>query len=72
MVCRQCGTEIAAKAIICYKCGMATAEPSVGRGSNGGRGFSSGKSAGAKAPAYVWWIIIVVLAAAAWWWLRSR
>ena len=26
MVCRQCGTEIADKALICYKCGTATTE----------------------------------------------
>ncbi len=27
MKCRQCGTEIADKALICYKCGMATTDP---------------------------------------------
>ena len=27
MQCRQCGTEIAAKAIICYRCGAATTDP---------------------------------------------
>jgi hypothetical protein len=27
MVCRQCGTEIADKAIICYRCGAATTDP---------------------------------------------
>ena len=27
MVCRQCGTEIADKAIICYRCGAGTADP---------------------------------------------
>jgi hypothetical protein len=27
MVCRHCGTEIADKAIVCYRCGQATAEP---------------------------------------------
>ena len=26
MQCRQCGTEIAEKALICYRCGTATAE----------------------------------------------
>lgn len=26
MTCRQCGTEIADKALICYRCGTATAE----------------------------------------------
>jgi hypothetical protein len=29
MVCRQCGTEIADKALICFRCGAATSEPRV-------------------------------------------
>ena len=27
MKCKQCGTEIAEKALICYKCGAATTDP---------------------------------------------
>ena len=27
MICRNCGTEIAEKAIVCYRCGTATAGP---------------------------------------------
>jgi len=27
MKCRQCGTEIAEKALICYRCGTAVSEP---------------------------------------------
>jgi len=27
MLCRACGTEIADKAIVCYRCGTATTEP---------------------------------------------
>jgi hypothetical protein len=27
MQCRQCGTEIAGKAIVCYRCGTATTDP---------------------------------------------
>ena len=27
MLCRNCGTEIADKAIICYRCGVATTDP---------------------------------------------
>jgi hypothetical protein len=27
MICRHCGTEIADKAIICYRCGAATTDP---------------------------------------------
>ena len=29
MICRQCGTEIADKALICYRCGQATTEPRI-------------------------------------------
>jgi hypothetical protein len=29
MMCRHCGTEIADKALICYRCGKATAEPRI-------------------------------------------
>lgn len=29
MLCRNCGTEIADKALICYRCGTATTEPRV-------------------------------------------
>jgi hypothetical protein len=29
MTCRHCGIEIADKALICYRCGTATAEPSL-------------------------------------------
>ena len=29
MRCKHCGTEIAEKALICYRCGHATAEPRV-------------------------------------------
>lgn len=27
MICRACGTEIADKAIVCYRCGAATTDP---------------------------------------------
>ena len=29
MICTHCGTEIADKALICYKCGNATTEPRI-------------------------------------------
>ena len=29
MICTHCGTEIADKALICYKCGHPTAEPRI-------------------------------------------
>jgi hypothetical protein len=29
MICRNCGTEIADKALVCYRCGTATSEPAL-------------------------------------------
>jgi uncharacterized membrane protein YvbJ len=29
MLCKHCGTEIADKALICYRCGHATTEPRI-------------------------------------------
>lgn len=29
MICRHCGTDIADKALICYRCGNPTSEPRV-------------------------------------------
>jgi MYXO-CTERM domain-containing protein len=31
VICRQCGTEISDKAIVCYRCGHSTAAPAAGR-----------------------------------------
>ena len=35
MTCRHCGTEIADKALICFRCGKATAEPRIAPPSEG-------------------------------------
>ena len=40
MQCRQCGTEIADKALICYRCGAATTEPVFRPGSQSERRVS--------------------------------
>ena len=37
MRCRQCGTEIADKALICYRCGTATTEARFKAPAAGGR-----------------------------------
>jgi hypothetical protein len=29
MICRHCGTEIADKALICFRCGASTTEPRI-------------------------------------------
>jgi ribosomal protein S27E len=76
MTCRKCGTEIAAKAIICYKCGTATTEPAGGGlqvdPAGVGRNFSSGRGGGTKVPAYVWVIIAGLVVAVAIWWFQYR
>lgn len=54
MVCRQCGTEIADKAIICFKCGAATATPS--RSADAPR-------ARRAVPAWIWAILAGAVAA---------
>jgi Flp pilus assembly protein TadB len=41
MQCRQCGTEIAEKALICYRCGTATSEARVKPPAPGRRGRRS-------------------------------
>jgi hypothetical protein len=35
MICKYCGTEIADKALICYRCGNATTEPRIKPPSDG-------------------------------------
>jgi uncharacterized OB-fold protein len=42
MTCRQCGTEIAEKALICFRCGTATTEARVPPPRAGGRPKSLG------------------------------
>ena len=45
MKCRACGAEIAANALICYKCGTATEEPKI-KPPAARRGMSKGALAG--------------------------
>jgi hypothetical protein len=42
MLCRQCGTEIADKALVCFRCGAATSEPTFKAPTPGGRASSGG------------------------------
>jgi len=64
MQCRQCGTEIADKAIICYKCGTATAVP--GARPPGRAGASTRRAV----PAWIWALAVAVVLAAVWWRFR--
>jgi ferric-dicitrate binding protein FerR (iron transport regulator) len=64
LVCRTCGTEIADKAIICYRCGTATTEARYKPVELGPRRRRSSML-----------VAILILAAVlllAWLWLRSR
>lgn len=61
MQCRRCGTEIAEKAIICYKCGTATAVPDVRP--SGGAGAPGRRAV----PWWLWVLIAAAIAAAVWW-----
>jgi uncharacterized membrane protein YvbJ len=44
MQCRQCGTEIADKALICYRCGTATTEAKYQPAPLPGKGASSSRT----------------------------
>jgi uncharacterized membrane protein YvbJ len=46
MTCRTCGTEIADKALICYRCGTATSEAKFKPASSGRRKRSRAAIAG--------------------------
>src|SRR5262249_31351387 len=50
MLCRQCGTEIADKALICYRCGTATTEAKFKPAPIPARGTSSRR-----------WVIAIVV-----------
>jgi len=45
MICSNCGTEIADKALICFRCGQATTEPRIKPPAPGARSRSSLASA---------------------------
>lgn len=61
MVCRQCGIEIADKALICYKCGTATTERRVQPVA-----LSPGRPAW-LVPVVAAVVVVAALVAAAWW-----
>jgi hypothetical protein len=62
MKCRNCGTEIADNALICYRCGRATTDPRVKPPTEGSIFEHRRKS---RWPVIVV-IVIVAIAAAAW------
>ncbi len=60
MECRKCGTAIAEKAIICYKCGTATAAPSP-------EARPRAQASGSRVPGWVWIVGAGIVAGLIWW-----
>jgi hypothetical protein len=65
MTCRQCGTEIAEKAIVCYRCGTPTAEPVA-------PGKAPARGAGGGVPPWVLRVLLLGGVLGAIWWLAHR
>lgn len=63
MICAHCGTEIADKALICYRCGNATTEPRV-KPPEGGSLFERPRRS--RLPLVLVVIVIVLAVLAAW------
>lgn len=62
MLCKHCGTEIADKALICYRCGNATTEPRVKPPEEGSL-FERPRRSRVPLVAIVVLIVLVILAA---------
>jgi type VI protein secretion system component VasF len=63
MTCQHCGTEIADKALICYRCGNPTVEPRI-RPAVGGSLFERRRRS--RLPVVVVVLLIVLALLAAW------
>jgi hypothetical protein len=62
MICAHCGTEIADKALICYRCGNATTEPRI-KPPAGGSLFEHRRRSRLPIVAIVLLIVLALLAA---------
>ena len=56
MTCPQCGTEISEKAIVCFRCGRATAEPGSARP-------AAARASGRPVPVALAGLLVLVVAA---------
>ena len=63
MICKHCGTEIADKALICYRCGNATTEPRIKPPAEGSLFDRPRRS---RAPMIIIVILVVLALLAAW------
>ena len=66
MICKYCGTEIADKALICYRCGNATTEPRIKPPAEGPLFKRPRRS---RVPIVI--VVLIVLALIAAWLLRA-
>lgn len=63
MICKQCGTEIADKAIVCYRCGAATTDPvRKPLGDQSLTGSRPARPKGGRWPSLVALVLLVILA----------
>ena len=65
MICKHCGTEIADKALICYRCGHATSEPRIKPPAEGPL-FERPRR---RSPVPILIAVLIVLALLLAWWL---
>jgi uncharacterized membrane protein YvbJ len=65
MQCRNCGTEIADKALICYRCGEATTDPRVKPPADGSL-FD--KPRRRRSPVTIVIAILILVLLALWYW----
>jgi len=65
MICTHCGTEIADKALICYRCGHATTEPRIKPPAEGPL-FERPRR---RSPVPILIAVLIVLALLIAWWL---
>ena len=65
MICAHCGTEIADKALICYRCGHATSEPRIKPPAEGSL-FERPRRRRLPIVAVVVLIVLIALAVLAW------
>ena len=68
MTCKHCGTEIADKALICYRCGHATTDPRIKPPDEGSLFDRPGRS---RLPMVLIVVLIVLALLAAWYFTQQ-
>ena len=70
MKCRYCGTEIADKALICYRCGNATTEPRIKPPEAGS--IFEGRHRRSRLPFVALVVILVIILAIVYAWMTGQ